>query len=104
MPVQSLGREDPLEEETAPHSSILAREIPWTEKTGTLQSMGLQKNWTSLSDYQQQMWVSMVQNYSAVIRWCGALERTSLSSQVHLSFYLNSTTYLLQRYKASYYI
>ena len=29
--VQSLGQEDPLEEETATHSSILAWEIPWTE-------------------------------------------------------------------------
>ena len=37
--VQSLGREDPLEEETATHSSILAWEIPWTEKPGKLQSM-----------------------------------------------------------------
>ena len=36
---QSLGREDPLEEETATHSSILAWEIPWTEKPGKLQSM-----------------------------------------------------------------
>ena len=30
--VQSLGQEDPLEEETATHSSILAYEIPQTEK------------------------------------------------------------------------
>ena len=27
-----LGREDPLEEETATHSTILAQEIPWTEE------------------------------------------------------------------------
>ena len=33
MQVQFLGREDPLEEEMAPHSSILARRIPLTEKT-----------------------------------------------------------------------
>ena len=31
-PVQSLGREDPLEEEMATHSSILAGKIPWTEE------------------------------------------------------------------------
>ena len=30
--VQSLGGEDPLEEEMATHSSILAWEIPWTEE------------------------------------------------------------------------
>ena len=34
--VQSLGREDCLEEEVAAHSSILAWEIPWTEKPGGL--------------------------------------------------------------------
>jgi len=36
----SLGWEDLLGEETATHSSILAREIPWTEEPGGLQSMG----------------------------------------------------------------
>ena len=41
--VRSLGREDPLGKETASHSSILAWEIPWTEETGGLQSMGLQR-------------------------------------------------------------
>ena len=40
--VQPLGGEDPLEEEMAAHSSILAREIPWTEEPGGLQSMGSQ--------------------------------------------------------------
>ena len=43
MRVQSLGREDPLEEEMAPHSSILAYEIPWTEEPGGLQSAGSQR-------------------------------------------------------------
>ena len=38
--LRSLGREDPLEEGTATHSSILAWEIPWTEEAGGLQSMG----------------------------------------------------------------
>ena len=41
--VRSLGQEDPLEEEMATHSSILAWRIPWTEKPGGLQSMGLQR-------------------------------------------------------------
>ena len=40
--VQSLGWEDPLEEEMATHSSILAWRIPCTEEPGELQSMGLQ--------------------------------------------------------------
>ena len=42
-PVQSLGREDPLEKEMATHSSILAWKIPWTEEPGRLQSMGSQR-------------------------------------------------------------
>ena len=40
--VQSLGWEGPLEEEMATHSSIPARQIPWTENPGSLQSMGSQ--------------------------------------------------------------
>ena len=38
--VQYLSQEDPLEEEMATHSSILAWKIPWTEEAGRLQSMG----------------------------------------------------------------
>ena len=38
--VGSLGREDPLEEGRATHSSILAGRTPWTEEPGALQSMG----------------------------------------------------------------
>ena len=33
--VRSLGQEDPLEEEMAAHSSILAWRIPWTEESGS---------------------------------------------------------------------
>ena len=40
---RSLGREDPLEKETATHSSTLAWKIPWTEEPGRLQSMGSQR-------------------------------------------------------------
>ena len=41
--VQSLGCEDPLEKKLATHSSILARQIPWTEKPGGLWSMESQR-------------------------------------------------------------
>ena len=41
--VQSLGWEDPLEKEMAPHSSTLAWKIPWTEEPGGLQSVGSQR-------------------------------------------------------------
>ena len=43
--VCSLGREDPLEKDVATHSRILAWEIPRTEKSGGLQSMGSKKSW-----------------------------------------------------------
>ena len=41
--VRSLGQEDPLEKETATHSSILAWKIPWIEERGRLQSTGSQR-------------------------------------------------------------
>ena len=41
--VQSLGREDLLEQEMATNSSILAWKIPWTEEPVRLQSMGLKR-------------------------------------------------------------
>ena len=50
MWAQSLGREDPLEDETAIHSSILAWEIPQTEEPGGLWSRGSQRvtqDWTT---------------------------------------------------------
>ena len=37
------GREDPLEEEMATHSRVLARRTPWTEEPCGLQSMGLKR-------------------------------------------------------------
>ena len=42
-PVRVLGQEDPLEKEMAIHSGTLAWKIPWMEKPGRLQSMGLQR-------------------------------------------------------------
>ena len=50
MWVQFLDQEDPLEEEMATHSSILAWEIPRTEEPSRLQFMWLQKSQTWLSD------------------------------------------------------
>ena len=48
--VYSLSQEDSLEKEMATHSSVLAWEIPRTEEPGRLQSMGLQKSQTRLSN------------------------------------------------------
>ena len=47
----SLGGEDPLQEEMATHFSILAREILWTEEPGVPQSMGSRKSQTGLSTH-----------------------------------------------------
>ena len=52
---QSLGQEDPLEEEMSTHPSILAWRIPWTEEPDGLQSIVLQ-SWTWLK--QLSMWQS----------------------------------------------
>ena len=49
--IRSLCREDPLEKEMATHSSTLAWKIPWTEEPGRLQSIGVAKSWTQLSDF-----------------------------------------------------
>ena len=51
MQVQFLDQEDPLEEEMADHSSILAWKILCTKEPGWLQSMGWQKSWKRLSIY-----------------------------------------------------
>ena len=40
---RSLDREDPLKENLATHSSVLAWRVPWTEEPGRLQALGLQR-------------------------------------------------------------
>ena len=44
--IQSLGQEDPLEEEVVTHSNSLAWRIPWTEEPGGLQSIRVAKSQT----------------------------------------------------------
>ena len=55
MGVRAPGREDPLEEEMATHSSILAWKIPWTQEPGELheseESMGWHNSQTQLSEH-----------------------------------------------------
>ena len=57
--VQSLGQEDPLEEEMATHCSILAWEISWTEEPGKLQSMESQRVGHELETKQEHILVYM---------------------------------------------
>ena len=45
--VRSLGQEDPLEKEMAPHSSTLARKIPWTEEPGRYSPWGRKESDTT---------------------------------------------------------
>ena len=47
---ETLDQEDLLEKGLAIHFSVLACRIPWTEEPGGLQSMGVTKSWTRLSD------------------------------------------------------
>ena len=56
--VRSLGQEDPLEEEMATHSSILAWEIPWTEESGGIQCLGSQKVGRDWARAVNTIWVS----------------------------------------------
>ena len=70
MQVWILDKEDPLEEDMATHSSILAWGIPWTEKPGGLQSLGSQKvgqYWSNGLRMQAQLWniqEEALQNYT----------------------------------------
>ena len=50
--VQTLAREDPLEEDMTTHSNVLSWRIPWTEEPGGLQSIGSQRvrqDWSDLA-------------------------------------------------------
>ena len=62
MRVQSLGQDDPLEEEMAIHSSILVWRIPWTEEPGGLQSMGSQRVRQDLMTEHTHRYISLSRN------------------------------------------
>ena len=73
MQVQFLGQKDPLEKKMAIHSSILAWEIPWTEKPGGLQSMGLQRVRHNLvTEQQQHIFINVLRAFYVVINVSGA--------------------------------
>ena len=72
--VQSLGWEDPLEEDMATHSSTLAWRIPWTEEPGELQSMGSQRvrhDWSDLAHthntFDHLYWKETTQENSGIV-------------------------------------
>ena len=63
--IPSLGWEDPLEEEMATHSSILAWKTPRTEEPGGLQSMGSQKGRHDLATKQQEQ----LTDATSIVKW-----------------------------------
>ena len=75
MQVRSLGWEDTLEEEMASHSGILAWDIPWTEEPDGLQSMGLQKSQTQLSNE-----TTILLIYSSLFLMCASKTHMNISA------------------------
>ena len=85
--VRSLGQEDPLEEEMATHSSILAWEIPWTEEPGRLQPMGAERvrhDWTHTQHTEEQLYTNKWDN----------LEEMDKFLDTH-----NQEDYIMRKYK-----
>ena len=74
--VRSLGWEDPLEKEMATHSSTLAWRIPWREEPGRLQSTGVAKSQTWLSDF---TFTFMLSIYSVLPETAKLLHRMAVS-------------------------
>ena len=69
----SLGREDPLEKGMATHSGILAWRIPWTEKPGSLQSMGSQRvghDWRNRNSTKEKRCWSVMWGWLWKLHWC----------------------------------
>ena len=90
------GLEDPLEKETATHSSIVAWEIQWTEEPGGLQSMGLQKN------QKQQLQQNTSDLYGSPTSWYPSLTKLTITVSSFLIWLLfcelpSSWTYSMQR-------
>ena len=87
--VQSLGWEDPLEEEMAIHSSTLAWKIPQTEEPGRLHSMGLKELDTTERTHMQAI-ISMLLYASKLLSHsCMEFPSTRLSS--HKLYYVEFT-------------
>ena len=78
--VRSLGQEDPVEEDMATHSSILAWRIPWTEEHGGLQSIGSQRVRHDFSDWARMQVNNTIMNIIRV--WCYSLMRIFCLEQI----------------------
>ena len=64
--VQSLGWEDPLEKKMATNSSILAWKIPWTEESGRLLFMGLQRAGHDWALFEKEMLYNFLKHQTSI--------------------------------------
>ena len=83
-PIQSLRREDPLEKEMATHSSILAWKIQWIEKPARLQSIGVPKSRTRLSDFTSSTEQPLISENRAVWFWLSKIRKARLALLEHI--------------------
>ena len=79
--VQSLGLEDPLQEEMATHSSILAWRIPWTEKPGGLQPTGMQ---SATTQWLEMLCTSLIVQNQSLKKASSILVKTVFLQKVNL--------------------
>ena len=105
--VQSLGQEDPLKKEMATRSGILAWKIPWTEKTGRLQSIGSQRvghDWAtntfsiSLSTCFDVKATSQVCSYQT---WNNSFQQHLFHTQIIMTFKIVMCCYLYDFFYAN---
>ena len=80
--VQSLGWEDLLEKEMATHSSVLAWEIPWTEESGGLQSMGFLKEISPGCSLEGLMLKLKLQYFSQLMQRADSFEKTLMLRKI----------------------
>ena len=82
-----------MEKEMAPHSSILAWSIPWTEEPGGYSPRG-RKNWTRLSDFTYSLTTNKIQICN-IFLWLISYSKLVLTECFHW-FLQNSCVYYLQ--------
>ena len=91
--VRSLDQKDPLEEEVATHSSILAWRIPWTEKSGRLQSMGSQRvayDWTTNTQTHTHIMKKRLNKLSIEDMYLNIIKTIMTSPQLILMLFIRS--------------
>ena len=84
--VRSLVQEDPLEKEMAPHSSVLAWRIPWTEEPGGLQSTGSHRVRHDLGPKQQKHKHTCVCMIPSFILYCVGILSLMKTKMIALGF------------------